>query len=319
MLKRLLSLIPARDKTKVPVNLPTLDRADIEHLVRDASGLPQVDWGMAHSWAAHQLGEGPQADRLLRAVAATWLDLLRDALSVDHRRWRTAQVEGLAPLEHAVSNRVAAAVETSIREITRALRPIRGESPIPALAIVALASADDYYNLISHFYPEEGEFATSGGVYLRHAHMFPLIAMPTQVRHEIEETIAHELTHHALAQLDIPNWAEEGLTQMMEERVSGRTNFKLDREMLDRHRALWGNDGFELFWSGAAFSSPREDDQELAYHLSQLLVRRLLTDRPAAFFAFARAASSGDHGRAAAIEHLGFDLDEFASATLELD
>jgi hypothetical protein len=317
MLRRLFGLFKKRSDDRASIELPSLDRDQIEHLLMRAHDLPQVDWRMARLWAHSQAGIGQQADALFRAIVGAWLDELRDAIESDHRRWRRGPVEGLAPMAHGVSERVAATADASIREITRALKPIRGDSPIPPIAIVALDTQEDYLSFIAPFYPDEGNFATSGGVYLHDEDMFPVIALPAQVRHSIECTIAHELTHHALATLDLPRWAEEGLTQMMEERVTGHPNFRLDHEMISRHRAWWNGRRLAAYLNGRTFSSPHEDEQELSYNLSQLLVRRLLTEQPAAFFEFARHASEDDDGRAAASEHLGIDLEEYAAHALQ--
>lgn len=319
MLRRLFKLFNARRTPEPAIEVPVLERDRIRHLLTEQSGLPQVDWGMARHWALKQAGEGLGGDAMFRALAGGWLDELRDTLKEDHRRWRRGPVEGLAPMSHGVSERVAAAAEQSIKEIRRSLGTIRGDAPIPPIAIVALASSKDYFSFIAPFYPDEGTFATSGAVYIHDPEMFPVIALPTQVRHGIEAAVAHELTHHALASLDIPAWAEEGLTQMMEERVTGQANFKLDHEMMSRHRACWPERGFDGYFSGEAFHSPEEDEQELAYHLSQLLVRRLLTEQPRAFFEFARHASSADDGHAAASEHLGIDLNDYALVVLGIE
>jgi hypothetical protein len=206
--------------------------------------------------------------------------------------------------------------------IADALGPIRGAGPIPLAVVIALRKSEDYYSFISRFYPEEGEFGTSGGVYINEGEpSVPVIAMPVNTKHAVEQTLAHELTHHALRGLELPLWVEEGLTQMMEERVTGYTSFTMNQELLERHRERWSDDdrlALERFWSGEAFHSPRDDEQELAYHLSQVLVRGLLTQRPKEFIAFARGcAELGAEGSAA--EHLGETPDGIAARVLRLE
>lgn len=158
-----------------------------------------------------------------------------------------------------------------------------------------------------------------GGMYL-HGGRAPMsiIALPTAARWAVENTIAHEFTHHALAHLDMPLWIQEGLTQMMEERATGIGNFAAPRELLERHRARWGEDGLDGFLSGEAFGSPHEDTQELAYHLAQIVVRSLCSQRPKQFFAMAREATWDDGGRRAARSHLGVDLEHLVAASIGL-
>ena len=102
---------------------------------------------------------------------------------------------------------------------------------------------------------------------------------------------------------------------MMEERVTGVANFKLDREMLERQREKWVDGEVERFVAGESFSSARDDEQELAYHLSQLVVRGWLTREPGKFFAFARACRDASPDEAAH-DHLGGSEVEVVEAAI---
>jgi hypothetical protein len=141
------------------------------------------------------------------------------------------------------------------------------------------------------------------------------VTLPTTTKWAVEGIIAHELTHHALYNLALPLWAEEGLTQMMEERVAGQGGFALDQEMLARHRKRWLSGGVDRFLSGESFRSPLGDEQELAYNLSQLIVRRMLADHPERFFAFLRACRDVDPEEAAK-SHLGMECAALVTSTL---
>ncbi|MEX2219424.1 MAG: hypothetical protein WD749_11790, partial [Phycisphaerales bacterium] len=221
----------------------------------------------------------------------------------EYRRWRHEGIEGLAPAEDAA--RAARTGDRARKVIGTALRALRGDGPIPDVAVIALARSEDYYTFLAPHHPEEGEWATSGGTYVNLGPgALAMIVTHTQAKWGLEETVAHELTHHALEELSLPLWVEEGFTQMMEERVTGLANFKLDREMVERQRALWEERGVEGFLSGDGFFSAEEDVQELSYHLSQWVVRSQLSERAGAFFAFAREA--GELGESeSAMKHLG--------------
>lgn len=307
---------------------PSLPREQIAPFLLEEEGLPHVDWGMAEVWIERKSGgDLTVSQSLRRAVAAAWLDELRDAMPTDSRRWRRASVEGLAPLEGNVGLRTANGADRSIEIIAKALREIRGDPttcPIPPIAVVVLATAEEYYSFISHFYGEEGEYATSGGIYVRSsADTFPILAINGQTTEHLEATIAHELTHHALhpdiadagISEGLPLWAEEGLTQLMEERVTGVANFRFNRALLARHRELWEGIGFGGFADGSTFHSPEGERQELSYNLAHALTNSLLTTRPKAFFAFARACrNEGANAENAASEHLGGSVEELARA-----
>lgn len=327
MFRRLLSKLGLLkpQPSRAPLDLPSIPRDQIEHLLRFTHDLPHIDWGAADAWITRsdRPGSGPinfnpadRADRR-RAVAAAWLDELRDALKVDHRRWRHALVEGVGPLEDNLAIRAARAADRSLTAVHDALIRLRGDDPIPPIAVIALARTDDYYSFISPYFPDEGEWGTSGGVYINQGpDAFPMIVMPVQVRWTIERTIAHEITHHALKGMALPLWVEEGLTQMMEERVTGPIGYHLDREMLARHRHRWDEVGLDRFWSGESFHSSHEDEQELAYHLAQTLVRGLLSQRADAFFAFARDCGDAESIDSIVQTHFGRSPDDLVEALL---
>jgi hypothetical protein len=181
-----------------------------------------------------------------------------------------------------------------------------------------LASGEDYISFTAHYHPEEGEWATSGGCYINHgSECFPIIVTHAGARWSLELTVAHELTHHFLHDHGLPLWVEEGFTQMMEERVTGYTSFKLDREMMERQHERWAG-GLDSFFNGDAFFSGADDDQELAYHLAEWIARTELSQRPEAYFAFVRGCAE-QGADASARQHLGSDLVQLVAAKLGLN
>lgn len=321
MLERLRSILRFGGRggqERAPADLLTLDRDEIAPFLSVGEGLPRLDWSMADVWITRKAAGPGDQDRLKRAVAAAWLDGLRDALEADHKRWRHARIEGLAPVAENCAARVAAVADHAVVTIERALVPIRGDEPIPLAGIVALDGMDPYYSFISYYHAEEGEWGTSGGMYIHEgADSFAVVALPVIPKTDIGKTVAHELTHHALRGLELPLWVEEGFTQMMEERVTGRSYFKLDHEMMRRHRERWGGEEVERFVAGDSFFSPYDDEQELAYNLAQLVVRGWLSREPQRFFAFARACQNVGP-QAAAEEHLGKSEAEVVGQALGL-
>lgn len=244
---------------------------------------------MAGRWISESNPGAPEPE-MRRALMAACLDDLRDTLQVDHRRWRSRHIEGLAPLEGSAAVNIARAAETACRMLEHDLAVIRGNQPVAPVAVIAIATKDAYIDYINPFYPEQGAFATSGGLY--HAggpKAFPEIVICAVRNTPCDNVVAHELTHHALKGLRLPRWAEEGFTQMMEERVTGRANFRLDQELVGRHRERWNDETILEFVQGSSFHSPEDDMQELSYHLAQWVVRGELSRRPKQFFEFIRA------------------------------
>lgn len=299
---------------KPPQGTPDLvrvDRAEVRHLFVDREGLPQVDWGFADLWITTKQGAHMSPPALRRAICAAWLEELRDALDEDHQAWRAEDVEGLTPMKGRMGPTLQRVVQKSMRVLRESLTPIRGSIPISPFALVAISPLESYVSFTSHFMPDEGEWGTSGGCYIAaRQDGFPVLAINAGSVSAREETVAHELTHHALVDCHLPLWAEEGITQMMEERVVGTSNFALTRERKNRHRERWTEDALDEFIGGSAFSSAEEDHQELAYHLSQWVVRRALDERREVFFKFLRACRTADQDTAAH-EHLGVSPADF--------
>lgn len=321
MFRKLIRSLVGEDRAarKAAAGLRSIDPAILSHTIQMMDGLPHLDWGMVDAWIQRNVMEDSEIVPMRRAFAAGWLDALSEALGGEYRRWRHTEVEGLAPLAGNLGPETAMAADRAIAVIQRALRPIRGDMAIPPVAIIALEKLEQYYTLIAPLHPDEGAFATSGGIFTGGSDgTFPAIIFPCVGRHEIGSTIAHELTHHALAGLSLPQWLEEGYTQMMEERVTNTSNFHLTREIHQRHKEHWPEAGIDRFFSGDAFMSPEEDEQELAYNLAQAIVRGMLTERSEAFFAFTRACGTLG-AEAAALKHLGMRIDELAERIIGPD
>lgn len=322
MLRKLISFFtPARSQSRRAKKLIFIETNRIESLFLNREGGLLVDWDMAHTWVRKEYPAESDHVHALRAIAAAWLDRLQRDSKTDLHRWRHAEVEGLAPLDGGVSRRVAIAGDCGALLVGEAMSKITGRKSIDPLCLIGVATHEDYYTFIAPFYPDEGEFATSGGVYLNEGGAgLPLIVLPIEGnRQSLEATIAHELTHHALHHLDLPLWIEEGLTQMMEERVTGMSNFVLSPTLIERHQAHWDAESLTAFWSGESFSSADGESQELSYSLAQAIVRAQLADRSAEFIRFIRAAASDLTGELAARSELGQSLESLAGRLIDID
>jgi hypothetical protein len=190
-------------------------------------------------------------------------------------------------------------------------------------ALVVLKSIDEYYRYISLYF-SEGEYGVSAGVHIRAG--LPHVALYSRQLAMLKSILAHELTHVALHRLTMPLWLEEGLAQMVEHELTGRSLLLLDGEMARRHKSFWKRNGLEAFWSGDGFSRP-DEAQELSYQLAEILVRLLIEDaRPGWFgrgrerqqrlLAFLQHANACDAGEAACQEHLQCGLGDLAARFL---
>lgn len=182
--------------------------------------------------------------------------------------------------------------------------------------VMVFEDEDDYYRYISHYYPEEGEFALSAGMFV-HAG-YGHFALPACDMENMQPTIAHELTHCLVSHLPIPAWLNEGLATNTEaalfpERFHPSAQLWSPSEIAAKHAAFWNADTIQEFWSGKSFL--RTDDGNL---LSYDLARRI-TGRAALaeqrFRAFVLAAQREDAGLSAQPQ-LGFALTDLVGAML---
>ena len=220
--------------------------------------------------------------------------------------WQRPFVEGVGPLEHNLALSLANAADKSYREIQLALRPLRGDGAIPPIALIAIGTTEDYYSFISAYHGDEGEYATSGGVYVNLGpEAFPFVAFPTQPRDgssRCDRARANPPRPQAVAS---PHLDRRGVHADDGGACHGSFRFSCQSRVLDRHRERWEQSGLERFWSGESFHSPHENEQELAYHLSQLVVRSSLSERAPQFFAFAKACRDAESTAEASRRTLG--------------
>jgi len=189
--------------------------------------------------------------------------------------------------------------------------------------VVALRTPEDYYRYLAPFY-SEGEHGASMGVHIREGYAH--VALYSKYLGDMENTLAHELTHVALMHLSMPQWLEEGLAQMVEHDMTGRAFLEVDAEMAREHKQYWAKHGMDEFWYGDGFSRSGKV-QKLSYQLAEILMRLLVEEaRPRwfgwvrepqrRFFAFLREASVQDCGRSACEKHLGCGLQDVAAKFL---
>ncbi|NOX69475.1 MAG: hypothetical protein GXP15_09835 [Gammaproteobacteria bacterium] len=151
---------------------------------------------------------------------------------------------------------------------------------------------------MSYFYPDDGEFILSSGIFLNHGYghfAFPFLEM-----NEAEATAAHELTHACLKHLPIPLWLNEGFAVTMEDEICGTQPLRMESARLSEHKAFWNEETIQEFWSGKSFNRT-DEGSSLSYELARYCLRALAHDIES-FASFSNAASFEDAGESAAIE-----------------
>lgn len=279
------------------------------------NGIPMLEWRALDEWASRKPdvdGDGAGVDAGRRA----WLLHLRDALGPHFDMIETDVAYVLTSLEPRVAQATTDFVETTRRRIERLLKGI-ADFPLGEKSIlVVFDSEEDYYHYVSIYYPEDGEFATSGGMYIHFG--CPHFVLVRADLSRIEPVIAHELTHSALAHLRLPKWLDEGIAVNTEHKLTGEKQLLYTPHELHRkHVKYWNEESIQAFWSGASFDRT-DDGNLLSYELARILVDQLARDWDA-FSRFVVAADRADAGAAAAASVFSLDLGRCASALLQID
>lgn len=247
--------------------------------------------------------------------APEWLDPVKQWLGPQFRFHVEADVVVLSALEPRDALAAAGYIAKTRKQVERVLGDLaRFPADQPSVLIV-FDDQEDYYAYVSRFYPDEGEFAFSSGMFIGGEHAHFVIGRDELSR--IEPVVAHELTHSALAHLQLPLWLDEGIAVNTERRLCGMGASEFTAQELHvMHRRFWNTERIQEFWSGRSFQRVDEGNQ-LSYDLARIIVEQTGRDW-AAFTRFAGNAERGDAGVAAAARFLELDLVRYVSEIVGL-
>ncbi|WP_208512790.1 hypothetical protein [Variovorax paradoxus] len=275
--------------------------------------LPLLDWQALEAWASSQDDPGLRREALARGRRA-WLLHLRDALGPHFHLYESEQAWVLSSLEPVVAAATAAYVVATRKRIQKVLAGIALFEAGDRSILLVVDDEESYYGYVSGYYPEQGEFAFSGGMFIDAG--CPHFLAKRADLSAIEPVIAHEMTHNALSHLDLPRWLDEGLAVNTERRLAGAgPAMHTPQELRRKHLAFWGEVEIQQFWSGESFFRT-DDGNLLSYELARILVEQLARDWNA-FARFASSARREDGGAEAALEVFDADLGALACALLE--
>lgn len=301
-----------RDPPPEKLVLPGLPGIAIESLFYPASAFPQLSGPALAAWLAQALDPRPRLNAGRQATRA-WLLHLRAALGEHFTLYETEQAWVLSSLEPHLVIATAEFIASARRRITRVLEGIARLDAEEKSILVIFDDDDSYYDYVSAYYPDEGEFAFSGGMFLGSDQ--PHFVVKKDDLSLIEPVIAHELTHSALLYLPLPRWLNEGLAVNTEQRLMGvpRSSYTAS-ELRAMHDEFWSEQTIQEFWSGTSFL--RADQANfLSYELARIMVEQMGRDWPS-FVQFVQEAEHADAGAKAAATYLGLDLGSYACALL---
>jgi hypothetical protein len=284
----------------------------LEHLTLHQD-LPILDWRAVSEWL-----EGTDSPELQgKAWAAcerAWLLHLRQALGAGYCLTESQDAMLLSSLEENVANATLGYIDRTRERIARLLAGITAIPPWGKDLLIVVDDEATYYNYVSYYYPDEGEFAFSGGMHIT-AGCSHYVTVKADLQ-SIEPTIAHEMTHGLLSHLPLPLWLNEGIAVNTERRLARAARpAHSPEEMRRKHLSFWGPGEVQQFWSGESFDRT-DDGNQLSYNLASVIVAQLAKDWDS-FRQFVLAAHRDDGGDQAAKQHLGAALGELVCALLE--
>ena len=241
----------------------------------------------------------------------SWLSAILEHLNGDYRLYETDNFIVLSDESPRFLDVFGAFLERMLQRILARLEGVASDEGYGKHVAMLFTDEDQYYDYVSMFYPEDGEFGLSSGVFVNEG--YGHFAFPSQDISFAEPIAAHELTHACLAHLYIPVWLNEGIAVVMEEVLAGVSPY-VDNELIEHHRSYWDQSSIQDFWSGDSFNST-DEGQELSYSLAQILVRNMSKNYDS-FKQFCLAASTDDAGESAAINCIGISLQDFVGVLL---
>lgn len=303
----------SREKTQKP--MAALPRVPVRMHWYDGTGLPIADWGRIDEDAP--AGMDGVATHIHRTSAAKeWLEALNQRLGEHYRITESADFLLLSNLMVRPGEVFLASCQRLLSRINRNLGELAAEQNQGKHVVMVFADQEDYYAYVSHYYPEDGEYAMSSGMFIKAG--YGHFVMPLEIMDAMEPVIAHELTHCLLQHLPIPAWLNEGLAVNTEHTLYPQlaapgAQMYFPHEIAAQHAAYWNEESIQAFWSGKSFLAA-DDGNRLSYDLAKKITALAAGDERS-FRMFVATAQMSDGGLAAE-QHLGYPIQNLLEAVL---
>lgn len=293
----------------------------IDDFAFDSYAYTRVDWArLYHSILRHR--DPTYFEPAWDAAKVQWCERLKADLGGSAQIWSARDVLLLTDISESQARAAlsfADQIHGSLRVQFADLAHSHARGRVP---ILLFTDETDYYEYLSYFYPDEGTFPQSCGVYLS-SDGCPHVAARHMAHGQTAITLAHELSHLMLSHLPLPGWVNEGVAMRLPRVLAASFDSVLSKDpafswwtaladahqplfsddILERHQQFWNEENIQEFWAGTSFHEPSEI-QELSYSLAEILVTKFSEDWPG-FVGFLAAVQSGDGGQTAALDHLG--------------
>lgn len=289
---------------------------------RNREGFPRAQWESIQEYIRIHHPGSDHAETQRQAIR-NWLGRVQSALRAEGAAIAVIESRDAIVLGNGNGDSLKHLLKTADmikRRIWETLGDVAWEMPAKRLVVLDFPSQDAYYRYVSHFY-DDGEYAGSGGMAIHDGQSH--IALPNLSALSFDgttATLAHEAAHIALSHLSIPNWLNEAIAMHFETLIGGNFGDSAhELEETSRLQRYWTPESIQQFWSGDAFFSAHDRDNEMAYALSRVLFNLLHTrvkPTPGDFRNFVRTANRADAGEEAAMCSFGVSLGDLAATFL---
>jgi hypothetical protein len=252
---------------------------------------PFPDWKVAGEWVAGNYPEGEHR-RVYNDLALDWVGRIASRFPAKMTVAASPNFILAVPEEAKNAKACLAQLEDYLAQIQDALRGLDLMKWGSKSVVLIAPDIDSFTRYLADYYGD-GEFMSPGGVCLRHGYVHFVLRDSNLTN--AAPVLAHELCHVCVTGFPWPLWVEEALVQAVENRVSHRNPYALDREMIQRHQRYWESVFMQDFWSGRSFHYPNEGS-ELSYHLARFLLEAVAAGGREQVLAFLRAANYEDAG-----------------------
>ena len=277
----------------------------IDKYIQVEDNFPRVDWqGITDVLEEETQNSDLNISEFWSMLVKAWLVQMSEYLDDAHGIYESEHFYILSSASDNHLNIFVKYLESVQSRIHRALPGIVQYNERGKFVVLLLDNIELYYSYISHYYPQNGEFSMSSGVFLSGG--YGHFVVPHNELDHVEAVAAHELTHAMLAHLPIPLWLNEGLAVNMESSITGYSSYQLNSQKHNKHLGHWNEQTIQDFWSGESFQRAG-DAVELSYHLAQLIVQSL-AENYEVLQRFVNQADFIDGGESAAIEVFGGSL-----------
>jgi hypothetical protein len=288
--------------------VPPFVLAEIPGAIERAGDIPYLNWEVLDAWVSSRSDHDRLASAYHCEIQRQWVDELADVFGQPYLWAEAGEIILLTARPPGEAKDLLSFAERCYRATKETVGP--PASMHGKLVVLCFATQGHMYDYLAPM-DAEGSYGGVGGFCVQEGS--PYIALP-DLPDSLEVTLLHEMTHACLGE-DVPAWLQEGVAQLVEERLTRRQRLPMEERQIRRHRHHWSKRGLQAFWEGRSFKDA-DRGQALSYELAYVLVSILVGDHREALPGFLRAATRSDVGAAASEDYLGISLGELAAMFL---